>query len=78
MLDMINRCYNDPNGENSRKPLKWILIDSIIIGLLALVAVMPVNIPTEVELWVMFKAFIAALVFQLAVERGIKRKKKEE
>lgn len=62
----------NPNGKNSVKPWKWILIDSIIIALIAMVAVMPSAVPTETELWVMFKAFLAAFVVQLAIERGIK------
>jgi len=75
MMDMLNRKHNDPDGKNSRKPLVWILVDSIIIALIAICAVMPETIPTEAELWVMFKAFLVALVFQLAIERGLKRKK---
>lgn len=74
MLDMVNRSHNDPNGKNSQKSLKWILVDSIIIALIAMCAVIPEGVPSLEEVWLMFKIFLVSLAFQLAVERGLKRK----
>ena len=73
MLDFWNRKHTNPEGKNQRKPMKWIVIDSAIIGLIAMVACMPDVVPTLNEVWVMGKAFIGAFVVQLAIERGIKR-----
>jgi len=73
MLDMINRSHTNPERKNKRKPFKWIIIDSVIVGLIAMAAAMPSTIPTVNELWVMFKAFFGSFVLQLAIERGIKR-----
>jgi len=70
---MLNRAYNNADGKNTRKPMKWILIDSAIIGGIAMVAVMPSTVPDANSLWVMLKAFLGAFIFQLAVERGLKR-----
>jgi hypothetical protein len=75
MLDIVNRSHSDPNGENTQKPWKWILIDSVIIGGIAMAASMPSTIPTVADLWVMFKAFIGSFILQLAVERGLKKPK---
>lgn len=74
MLDVVNRSHSDPKGKNTRKEMKWILIDSIIIGVIAMCAAMPSTIPTVCDLWVMFKAFLVAFAVQLAIERGLKRK----
>jgi len=62
MLDIVNR----------RKPLKWILIDSLIVGGIAMAAAMPNAVPTITDLWVMFKGFLGSFLIQLAIERGIK------
>ena len=72
VLDLVHRGYQNPDGKNKPKPMKWILLDSVVIGLIAFCAVMPSTVPTAVEVWVMFKAFLGSFVFQLAVERGIK------
>lgn len=74
MLDIVNRKHTNPNSENSQKPWKWILVDSIIIALIAMFAVMPTTIPDVQSLWIMFKAFLISFILQLAVERGLKRK----
>lgn len=74
MLDMLNREHTNPDGTNTQKPLKWILIDSMIIAVIAMCAVMPETIPSKAELWLMLKAFLISFIFQLAVERGLKRK----
>lgn len=72
MLDMWNREHTNPERRNTSKPLKWILLDSIIIGLLALWAVSPATVPTQTDFWVMFRAFLGGLIFQLIAELGIK------
>jgi hypothetical protein len=54
--------------------MKWMIIDSAIIGCIAMCAAMPSTIPAVNDLWVMFKAFFGSFVFQLAIERGLKRK----
>jgi hypothetical protein len=73
MLDIINRSHNDPENINSQKSFKWILLDSIIIGVIGMCASMPSTIPTVADLWVMFKAFLGSFLLQIAVERGLKR-----
>jgi surface polysaccharide O-acyltransferase-like enzyme len=78
MLDLVNRSHKDPEGRNSQKSLRWILVDSVIIGMIAMCAAMPSTIPTAADLWVMFKAFLGSFVLQLAVERGLKRKEGDE
>lgn len=70
---MYHREHQNPDGKNSQKPFKWIIIDSLIIGLIAVFATMPNVVPTLDQLWVMLKAFGGAFIFQLAVERGLKR-----
>lgn len=74
MLDMTNREHTNPEKKNTQKDLKWILIDSLIIGIIALCAVMPATVPTVEHLWVMLKAFLGAFILQLAIERGLKKK----
>jgi hypothetical protein len=74
MLDLVDRSHKDPERRNSQKSFRWILVDSVIIGLIAMCAAMPSAIPTVEDLWVMFKAFLGSFVLQLAVERGLKRK----
>jgi hypothetical protein len=73
VLDLLNRKHTNPEGKNKRKSMKWIIIDSIIIGGIAMCASMPSAIPTANDLWVMFKAFLGSFLFQLAIERGLKR-----
>jgi hypothetical protein len=73
MLDMVNRESSSPNGKSTRKTWKMMIVDSLIIGLVALAAVLPGTVPNVGDAWVMFKAFFIAFVFQVAVERGLKR-----
>lgn len=73
VLDIIHRGHTNPGRKNTRKPMKWIIIDSLIIGGIAVSASMPPTVPTINELWVMFKAFVGSFLLQLAIERGIKR-----
>jgi len=68
MLDFLF----DPPTRNPGKPLRWILLDSLIIGLIAFTAALPEHPPSLAELYVAFKAFLYAFLAQLMVERGIK------
>jgi len=63
----------DPPERNPGKPLKWILIDSLVIAGIAFVAVLPSDrLPSALDIYVAVKAFIYSLLVQLAVERGLK------
>jgi len=68
---MLDFAY-DPPDRNPGKPLKWILIDSLIIACIAFIASLPEHIPSLAELYVALKAFAYAFFIQLAVERGLK------
>jgi hypothetical protein len=69
MLDM----WYDPPDRNPKKPIKWILFDSLIIGLLALASSLPYDrIPTQLDIYIAFRAFIYAFVAQLAFEYKVK------
>ena len=73
---MLNLSGPDGSPENTgvkRKAWRWMLIDSAIIGGIALAAVMGNTPPGWAEAWVMLKAFTGAFVLQLAIERGLKR-----
>ena len=71
---LISKEGTTQNEETkASKAWKWILIDSIIIALIAMFAVMPDFIPDINSVWTMFKAFLIAFIFQLAIERGLKR-----
>lgn len=74
MVDIVNRAHQNPSGRNSRKPWKWMVIDSAIIGGIAVFATIGSMLPTWETAWVAFKAFGAAFLIQLAVERGLKRR----
>jgi len=63
----------DPPTRHGTKPLKWIVLDSLIIAGIAFLATLPQErIPTPTELYVALKAFAFSFLLQLAVERGIK------
>jgi len=63
----------DPPNRNPSKPIKWIIIDSLIIAGIAFVASLPFDrIPNVYDLYVALRAFIYAFLIQLAVERGLK------
>jgi hypothetical protein len=69
VLDM----WYDPPTRKTQKPLKWILFDSFVIGLLAFIASLPYDrIPTQLDIYIAFRAFLYAFVMQLVVEYGIK------
>lgn len=73
MLNMSNNGHQNKNGKNSQKPWKWMLIDSCIIGGIALFASLGGGAPTWDVAWIAFKAFGLSFFVQLAVERGLKR-----
>ena len=73
----ISRALSNPDApiekeDDEAKPWTWIVIDSLIIGFIALGAVMPSTIPTVADCWVMLRAFFIAFILQVAVERGLK------
>jgi len=68
MLDIMF----DPPTRNPGKPIKWIIIDSLIIAGIAMVARLPEHIPNMEELYCAFKVFIYSFLIQLAAERGLK------
>lgn len=73
MLDLANRSHQNPDGSNSQKALKWILIDSALICLFVLVSSLPEGVPTVNELYLTFKVGLVAFFSQLVYELGIKR-----
>ncbi|MHC1593722.1 MAG: hypothetical protein ACXQT2_00190 [Methanotrichaceae archaeon] len=63
----------DPPDRNPGKPLKWIIIDSLIIAGIAFLAALPYDrLPTLFDLYVALRAFFYSFLVQLAVERGLK------
>lgn len=73
VLDILHRGYTNPSNKNKRKPFKWILGDSLIIGGITACAVMSSSIPTITDCWIIFKTFLGSFLAQLVIERGIKR-----
>jgi len=70
---MIDIVY-DPPTRNKVKPLRWIVIDSMIIAGIAFLATLPVDrLPTVFDIYIAVKAFLYSFLMQLAVERGLKR-----
>jgi len=79
---MLDFTY-DPPDRNPEKPLRWILIDSLIIALIVFISALPPDRPpTLTELYIALRGFFYALIVQLAAERGIKpymrRSRREE
>ena len=68
MLDM----WYDPPDRNPGKPLKWIVIDSLVIALIAFFAALPAHLPTLADIYVALKGFIISFLLQLVLERGVK------
>ena len=74
---MVLDIAYDPPQRNPGKPLRWILLDSLIIAGIAFVASLPGDrLPSLLDVYVAVKAFIYSFLVQLAVERGIKRRKR--
>ena len=74
MLDMINRSHKDPKGKNRRKPWKWMLVDSAIVAGITALATLPGAVPNIEHAYIAAKAFGMTFLFELAVERGLKKK----
>ena len=73
MLNIASQPRSGEDGEDTRKTWREMLIDSAIIGGIAVFAVIGSAPPTWDTAWIAFKAFGAAFIIQLAVERGLKR-----
>ena len=73
MLNIASQPSPAKDGQDPRKTWTGILIDSAIIGAIALFACIGSAPPTWDTAWVAFKAFGAAFAVQLAWERGLKR-----
>jgi len=73
LLNIASQPRSGENGEDTRKTWREMLIDSAIIGGIAVFAVIGSAPPTWDTAWTAFKAFGAAFIIQLAVERGLKR-----
>jgi len=72
---MLDIAY-DPPSRSPGKPLKWILLDSLVIAGIAFVASLPGDrLPSELDLYVAMRVFLYAFFVQLAVERGLKARK---
>ena len=75
MLDFV---WDPPERErNPGKPWRWIVVDSLIVAGIAFVAALPEGrLPTAYDVYVAVKAFAYAFLLQLAVERGLKRRRR--
>jgi len=61
-----------------QKPLSMILVDSLVVGVIALLALMPTGIPNLQQWYTMARAFLGAFILELAVERGLKGRKSDK
>jgi len=78
VLNISRQTNPEEEGGDGRKTWTDMLIDSAIIGGIAVFASigsMPLTWDTS---WIAFKAFGAAFLVQLAIERGLKRARPEE
>jgi len=78
VLDISRQTGPREEGGDNRKTWTDMLVDSAIIGGIAVFASigsMPLTWDTS---WIAFKAFGAAFLVQLAIERGLKRARPEE
>jgi hypothetical protein len=73
MLNIASHRAASSAQEDTRKTWREMLIDSAIIGAISVFAVIGSEPPTWNTVWIAFKAFGAAFVIQLAVERGLKK-----
>lgn len=73
MLNLSGRHNSPENTGSSRKTFKWMLIDAAIVGGIATFSAINAAGPTWATAWIAFKAFGAAFLLQLYVERGLKR-----
>jgi len=73
MIDIVNRAHNSKNGKNSRKPWKWMIVDSAIIGGISFFSSLIEGSPTAMTFYKAVVAYGLAFFVQLAIERGLKR-----
>ncbi|MHC1600504.1 MAG: hypothetical protein ACXQS5_06780 [Candidatus Methanospirareceae archaeon] len=73
-MDFANRKHN-PEPKRARKPLKWIIVDSLIIAALVFVSSLPEQLPTLADLYLAGKVAMYSFFVQLVVELGIRRAK---
>ena len=73
MLNIASKSNSVKNGKSTRKTWREMLVDSAIIGGIAVFACIGSAPPTWETAWIALKAFGAAFAVQLAVERGLKR-----
>jgi len=72
---MLDIAY-DPPSRKPGKPLKWVVLDSLVVAGIAFVASLPGDrLPSELDLYVALRAFLYSFFVQLAVERGLKARK---
>ena len=73
MLNIASKSHSPEDGQDTRKTWREMLVDSAIIGGIVVFATIGSLPPTLDTAWIAFKAFGAAFILQLAVERGLKR-----
>lgn len=73
MLNIVSQPRSGEDGQDPRKTFREMLIDSAIIGGIVVFACIGSLPPTWETAWIAFKAFGAAFIAQLAIERGIKK-----
>lgn len=74
MIDLVNRAHSSVDGQNSRKPWKWMIIDSAIIAGISFFSGLVEGPPTLMTMYRSGVAFGLAFFLQLAIERGLKRR----
>jgi len=63
----------DPPDRPPRKPLKWIIIDSLIVGAFMFVSALPYDRPPCInDFYISIRAFLYFFLFELMFEMGIK------
>lgn len=60
----------------TKKPFKYIVLDSCVVAGIAAFAVMSNHIPSLEEAYMIIKAFGATFLLEIAVERGLKHNAK--
>ena len=78
MLDfhkLMRSGEDNPEGESNdtRKPIKDIIVDSLIVAGMVGVGVYDPTLPIELQLGVVLKTFLVSLFGQLIYERKIKK-----
>lgn len=66
---MLLDFFADPPKRRQRKPLSYIVIDSLIIAGVSFAASLPGDrLPTIVDGYIAFKAFLYSFLLQLAID----------